>query len=721
MSISGQDNHLYALLIGVNCYCPNRLSDGSSYKNLEGAVNDIDSTEAFLKERLQVSDDKIWKLTASNPNPYLRQPIEPPEKLPTYENMVAAFKAITQMAQPGDRIYIHYSGHGGQTKTAYPEVKGTDGIDESLVPVNIGQIDESGKPTSRYLRDLELAALLKAMVDKELVVTVVLDSCHSGGAARSDAEIRGLDVIDETPRPVTSDVADREQLIAGWQSLTGDAEGRGLSGWLPPSNDYVLLAACRPHEKAFETIFNRATGRKHGVLTYFMLQALEKGYAGLTYKDLYDEIGARIYSKCLQQVPMLLGVGDRLLFGIDRDRGESGIPVIKVNLANHQVTIQTGQASGIRRGVQFAIYSKGIRDFTSTETRLATAEAVHYSATEVQCKLEPIPDQRDVELGDQAVLISPPAQLVRQVCLLPQAEVRTQGMATPSTISAQQDMACEAIRRSIPEKGWVELIDANAVRASEDNENLQRYYVAINPRGEYEICDSTGILYDNIRPPINIDESRAAQKLVKRLEHLAKYHAALELNNPRSPLTGKLEVEWLGSLEFYDPIDPIPPQLKMRPLDNPYRPTIREKEWIFLQIINHYSSPLNIAVLDLASNWAIDQVYPSHPTENFVTLMPGKANKEIIFFQVSLPDGYENVTDIVKVFATKGAPNFRWLELPALDKPLVSSQSKSRGSDPLENLLAAIAEDQPGSRQLNAAFAYQEWTTKEIQVRVQKT
>ena len=45
-----------------------------------------------------------------------------------------------------------------------------------------------GKLDARYLRDVELAHLLSAMVAKGLVVTVVLDSCHSGGATRGTDE-----------------------------------------------------------------------------------------------------------------------------------------------------------------------------------------------------------------------------------------------------------------------------------------------------------------------------------------------------------------------------------------------------------------------------------------------------------------------------------------------------------------------------------------------------
>jgi hypothetical protein len=64
----------------------------------------------------------------------------------------------------------------------YEGLKGSDGVDEALVPMDIETMcdGEYGK----YLRDIEIASLLKKMVDKKLVARVVIDSCHSGSARR---------------------------------------------------------------------------------------------------------------------------------------------------------------------------------------------------------------------------------------------------------------------------------------------------------------------------------------------------------------------------------------------------------------------------------------------------------------------------------------------------------------------------------------------------------
>src|SRR5215831_1755970 len=156
---------LYALLIGVDCYLPNSLPGGGFYPSLGGCVRDINLVENFFKNRLGLPAEQIFKLTATNNG--TTTPPESKELWPTYENMVKAFNKITNTAQPGEQVYIHYSGHGGRSVTAYPNVKGANGLDESLVPTDIGDSE------ARYVRDLEIACLLKKMADKGLVVTVV--------------------------------------------------------------------------------------------------------------------------------------------------------------------------------------------------------------------------------------------------------------------------------------------------------------------------------------------------------------------------------------------------------------------------------------------------------------------------------------------------------------------------------------------------------------------
>ncbi|MCT7973016.1 caspase family protein [Laspinema olomoucense] len=727
------ESNLYALLIGVNCYLPHRLSDGSYYDNLQGAVNDVNAVEAFLRVNLNVPESHIFKLTASNPNPVLREPVEPQEQLPTYANMVAKFKEITEIGQPGDRIYIHYSGHGGRTITAYPEIKGEAGVDESLVPTDIGQLDESGQAINCYLRDLELAWLLKQMENKGLIVTVVFDSCHSGGATRSTAQVRGLGTIDRLPQKMSSLVASREELLNNWRSLqqVTPAESTLHLGSLPQSKDYVFLAACCPSEKAFEDGFNRGgLKQRHGALTYWLLDSFQQGYLGLTYKDIYDRIRAKIKSQFPQQTPLLLGEGDRLIFGSDRTAVTHFLSVQKIDRAKQQISINAGIATGIHKGAKFAIYPLGTRDFSKTDTRLALAEVINYDATLAECKIEPIQGQPEIALGDPAILLCAPAQLIRKVAFYYQEQATAEEMSLsqlppnklPPNIYAKQQQARNSIQQVLPAfgQGWLEWKDINYSKGMTlaDDESID-YFITLNHEEAYEICDATGIPYSNLNPPVYLGSPKAAsERVIPRLIHLAKYRAVQELYNSGSPLTEKVQVQLLGKLEN----DTEGSNILPIQLDDALNPTFKDGECIIFEIINLYSSPLKVAILDLKSNWSIQQIYPQPDNEMFVEISPGVEHRKVIRYCLRLPEGYSEGVDIIKVFATLGEAELRGLALPPLDSPMVAPPKYRgySGSDPLSLLAQAFAQEKPQNRRLNAAYSYREWVVKQFTVRVKQ-
>lgn len=688
------NSNLYALLIGINCYIPNRLPDGTSYRNLAGSVRDINHVTDFLKLKLKVPDNQIFTLTATGE----LEPSEPPDKLPTYENIVAMFAHLTQIAQPGDQIYIHYSGHGGRAQTNYPQLKGENGIDETLVPYDIG------KPTARYLRDIELAKLLEKMVDKGLIVTVILDSCHSGGATRGDdCDVRGLDTIDTTVRPTESLVATEAELTQTWEALT-TSETRNVtlgSGWLPQPQGYVLLAACRQNELAVEYAFDG--NERNGALTHWLLDCLNSLQPGLTYKVLHDRILAKINSQFQSQTPQLQGESSRVVFGSDRTSLEYAVNVMKVE-ANKQLLIDAGQVQGVREGSQFAIYPYGTTDFTSIEQRLAVAEITQLGATESWCELTEVFSQEAIEQGSQALLINPKSvKLVQKVRLFPKAQNEL-----PPEVDQIQHQALQAISNEIATaQGWIEL--------ASDDENAD-YQICLNNNSEYEICDPSGTAIKNIRPAVKFNDADAAITVVKRLMHLAKYRAVQQLDNyyHKSNVPGQklaFTVELAGKQTNYDPTEQPEPQ----PISHPGNtPEINVGEWIFIRIRNDSSQSLNITVLALQADWSIKQIYPDGGG-NFITFDPGQ--EEILPLQANLPDGYQQAQDIIKVFATVGATDFHWLELPALDQPSASRSSRSAGN-PLEEILSAIAAKQPPTRNLQPVrYAAAEWITEQVVVR----
>jgi hypothetical protein len=706
---TNQVSDLYALLMGVDCYMPNSLPDGSYYKNLGGCVRDINHVEAFLKDFQKVPENQIIKLTASPSAEDEKKPIESPEKLPTRNNIIAAFRKLGEIAAAGSQVYIHYSGHGGRAKTVFPEIKEVDGIDEGLVPTDIGTTE------GQYLRDLDLAQLLKELVAKDLTVTAMLDCCHSGGATRGDAEIRGMNVVDDKPLLLGQEIIVPLETQKAWKQ-----EGtRGLKAeGLPASEDYVVVAACRQNEYAYEYAFNRETGERNGALTYWLLDTLRQKNAGQTYQDLFDRINAKIRTQFSQQTPMLIGPGNRMIFGSELAEEINAASVLNVETNAEtkelQAKLDVGQVNGISKGAEFAIYPRDA-DLKQKENRVAIARIIQRGGTESLCKLEPVEGKEfKVEQGDRAVLVSPSINLVKKVLLFGLKEATLEEIAKPPLpdnkllpeIFKQQKAALETIKNALSGNSWVELAE-NFVDTVDD-EGVA-YQVSLNNNGEYEIRDRTGHPYSNM-VPVKLSESDAATKVVKRLVHFAKFHAAAEIDNTdkESPLAGKLAVDWLGTSDVYEEGDKIPPKSQMKPFADPSQPTVKLGEYIFLSIQNNSLQALNVAALDLASDWSIEKIIPGQSAD-FVTIEAGK--KEI----VAIPTGFAG-QDTLKVFASVGASNFRWLELPALDEPTKRSLNFPKSpTNPLETLLSVIDGEKPKTRKLSvAASPSREWTTKQI-------
>ena len=689
---TNQVSDLYALLMGVDCYMPNSIPDGNYYKNLGGCVRDINHVEAFLKDFQKVPENQIIKLTSSPSVEDDKKPLELSEKLPTRQNMIDAFRKLGEIAPANSLVYIHYSGHGGRAKTVFPDIKGSSEIDEGLVPTDIGTSE------GQYLRDLELALLLKELADKKLVVTLVLDCCHSGGATRGEAEVRGMAVEDNKPIQASfRPVAEPEVLAALWQSLTGGGT-RGLkAGGVPESSDYVLLAACRQNEFAFEFPFNRETKEKNGALTYWLLDTLKQPFSGQTYKDLFDRINAKIHSQFPTQTPVLLGEGNRKIFGTEFGETVFAVDVMKVESNEkgepQQALLAVGQANGVSKGAEFAIYPLGTTDLTKKEDRIAIATIIQRGGSQSLCKLEPIVGKtRQVEQGDRAVQISASVNLVRTVSLIP-----------------KDDPALLAIANALPDNGWVEL--------SEDGAGID-YIVSINDKNEYEIRDSGDQLFKNINPPAKIADPNAPAKVVKRLVHLAKYKATSEIDNrdTDSPLSGKLTAEWLGTSDTYDTGDPIPKREKLTKFADPNKPTVKVGEYVFLSVRNDSKQTLNVAVLNLDAEWAIEQILPVN--EAFITLEAGQ--EKILPLKPALDGEDDSVENTVKVFGTLDAANYQVLELPSLDETLPFGRG-TRSGNSLAALLGAIDDEQPKTRKLTvAASPSTEWTTKQIILTIAK-
>lgn len=674
---------LYALLIGVDCYLPNRLPDGGSYPSLGGCVRDINHVESFLRGRLGLGDGQIIKLTATNTG--AAEPPEPREHWPTYENMVAAFKRIIEMAQPGEQVYVHYSGHGGRSTTSFTKLKGENGLDESLVPTDIGNSE------ARYLRDVEMAHLLKQMTNKGLIVTLILDSCHSGGATRGGdpgVAVRGIDSIDTTKRTPDSLVASQEELEQTWRVAAPEATRSAQlgAGWFPDLPDCILLAACRANELANEFAFE---GReRNGALTYWLLDSLKQLGPGFTYDMLHDRVLAKVHVKFLQQTPQLHGNGSRVIFDTAREPRPPAARVIEVDL-KRRIRIEAGQVQGIGTGARFAIYAARTTDFSQESARLAIAEVTEAGATDSWAEVIEGGSVTGIEAGAQAVLLDAAnARFEGRIRLVHRRDLPTE---------IDQSGALQRVKQEIEKRQWIKLAET---------EEGADYQVAVNLSGEYEVWEPSGRLIGNLRPTLKVSAAGAASTLADRLVHLTKFNNVKLIENSASisPLARQIEIT-VDKETAKGPGGEI---------------ILDEGERLTLRVHNTSSQPLNISVLDLQPDWGVTKLYPPDADSE---LLDPKGSLELPL-EFGLPESYKEGRETIKVFATIGNTSFDWLQLPALDQPPPAATRATRSAgNPLEKLMADFAADAPSSNVTRASLvsvALAKWTTAQTDVLVRR-
>lgn len=110
-----------AVLIG--CNYPGTKAE------LRGCINDVKRMHRCLIERYGFSDDDITVLIDTDDS----------FTQPTGKNVRQALSSLIHSAEPGDIVFVHYSGHG----TRLPAETGEDddtGYDECIVPCDMNLI-----------------------------------------------------------------------------------------------------------------------------------------------------------------------------------------------------------------------------------------------------------------------------------------------------------------------------------------------------------------------------------------------------------------------------------------------------------------------------------------------------------------------------------------------------------------------------------------------------
>ena len=193
------------------------------------------------------------------------------EKEVTREGLQRALDRLERQIQPGDKLYIYFSGHGARFLN-----KSTGQCTESLVMQNRVLVTND-----------EFSDMVKPLSVKADKTVVMLDACHAGGVAEL-AAARGLEAATNRRRakfdPVSSTASCADAVNLG--TFSGK---RGIE-FDTTDNNLVILAAARKNEVAWDT-------DQGGAMTYSFLQCV-KGEAA--DKDHSGSVSMQELSDCVQ-------------------------------------------------------------------------------------------------------------------------------------------------------------------------------------------------------------------------------------------------------------------------------------------------------------------------------------------------------------------------------------------------------------------------------------
>jgi len=328
-------------LIGIDRYC--KLGKEAQ---LSGCVNDVQAMAQILIDRFGFPRGQVTQLV---------------DGAATREAILAALDGLVGRVGAGDTVVFHFAGHGSQARSLDPDE--ADGWDETVLPHDTGR---DGDAPNLDIRDKEIHAWLERLTEVTRNVTLIFDSCHSGGISR--------DAIGPKARWVRRDerqAGPRLQLPRNAQAVRSRPE-IGPSGWVPLGQRYVLLAGCRSCESSYEVQPSGAVGLHHGALTYFLSGQLANAGPATTYRDVFEAAAVAVTASCSLQHPQLEGEGDRTLFGLDRIEPMRFLPVNQRQGA--EVTLGGGAAMGLSKGSTWAVYAPGTKRADAEGVRLGTVE-----------------------------------------------------------------------------------------------------------------------------------------------------------------------------------------------------------------------------------------------------------------------------------------------------------------------------------------------------------
>lgn len=291
-----------------------RSSIQRNWRNLKGSINDVEAIAALLRSTRGFAHSNIRLLR---------------DHQATRVAILGALDTLSEHTSEGDIVVFYYSGHGSQMIN--PASQEPDGKDETIVPAD----SRFGVPD---IRDKELRAAFNRILDKGAVLTVVIDSCHSGsGVRQAQGSLH--------PRS-----------LAPIHLSSSDTSPPGPQ---PEDRGAIILTAAQDNELAYE---RRYKGETFGAFTLALIDALRASSINESADLVYRRVRGLLRASRHQQRPTMLGnekARARPLFGARTDIDDVDVRVAVERVEGNDVILQGGWMHGLATGSELTSTNGG--------------------------------------------------------------------------------------------------------------------------------------------------------------------------------------------------------------------------------------------------------------------------------------------------------------------------------------------------------------------------
>ncbi len=675
---------IYALLVGINNYHPH--SRGVS--SLRGCLNDIESIETYLRERIATEEN--WELVETSEVPWKLT-----NELATRQAIIDGFKQHLCNADSEDVVLFYYAGHGSYE--AAPEAFWAETPDRKMETLVCYDSRTEG---GQDLADKELNYLIEQVAKKNPHILIILDCCHSGTATRNPE-------VTERQTSANGPIRNLTDFIFGFDQEW--LRYRLSENYQLPR--HIALAACRSHQTAKE--YTGEDGKRRGVFSYFLTQALQRTNSSLSYADLVQDINALITGKIYEQSPQIEAPPEDL-----RQSFLGGAVGERANYFTLTYDSETYQSWVINAG---ALH--GVRQTSEGETLLAvfqqgsTPEELRQISNAI-CRAnvtQVLTGVSQVELsGDNTNLSQEvPYWAVVTDVPLPKLKVSFQG----------DDAGIEKARQALL------TADGNTpslfVREVDSSEHTDYYLEATN--GQYWIIQAADKC-PLVAPVPEIPDTQGytrqnANIIIKRLEHIARWTNILEL---KTPPTSQIKA---GDVEMEVIVTSGEQQYSSNQATSEIRGeyTFRNNNWepprIEIQVTNNSEHDLYFQIVELAGDYAIE--IPEFFIERGSLGLPQRGSEgasvegkrlKLVIPRDYLNKGITEYNTIFKLIVSTRDFNASLLQQPGLDSPPPINRS-GRLSGALNRLMNNIYTRQTEPEEDEYI---DNWMTQEVKINLVK-